>query len=118
MPKDPGAGGAHGLDVPRARRTFSVWTVVVPLALTACIYVVASIIGSTRWTVGGTAHATSTTARPAPVRVLREYTTRAGDTWRHVARLTHVSLAQLHSLNPHDTARGPVVPGEHLLLRP
>ena len=34
------------------RRRFSAWTVVVPLALAACIYVVASIIGSARWSIG------------------------------------------------------------------
>jgi LysM repeat protein len=109
--------GAPGIDGPlRMRRRFSVWTLVVPLALTACIYVVASIIGSTRWTVRGPVHVQS--ARSAPARVVREYTTRAGDTWRRVARRTHVSVARLHSLNPHDTARGRIVPGEHLLLRP
>jgi hypothetical protein len=78
--------------MPVDRRRFSGWTVVVPLALTACIYVVASIIGSTRWTVGGS--------------------------WRSVARRTHVSTARLHALNPRDTAKGRVVPGEHLMVRP
>jgi hypothetical protein len=39
--------------MPTARRRFSGWTVVVPIVLAACIYVVASIIGGTRWTLTG-----------------------------------------------------------------
>jgi LysM repeat protein len=120
MAKNLRYGDTPGVDglPPRMRRKFSVWTLVVPLALTACIYVVASIIGSTRWTIRGSGHAQSPPAQSTPVRVVREYTTRTGDTWRRVARRTHVSVARLHSLNPHDSARGRIVPGEHLLLRP
>jgi hypothetical protein len=104
-----------GLDPPaRPRRRFSGWTIVVPLTLTACVWVVASIIASTRWTLTGSDEG----PRTPPARVVREYTTRAGDTWRSVARRAHISRARLHALNPRDTARGPVVPGERLLLRP
>jgi hypothetical protein len=103
--------------LPRARHRFSVWTVIFPLALTACVYVVASIIASARWTLGTTDHGASRTVRPIPARVVREYTTRAGDTWRRVARRSHVSVSQLHRLNPHDTARGEIVAGERLVLR-
>jgi LysM repeat protein len=110
--------GAPVLDpMPASRRRFSGWTVVVPLALTACVYVVASIIGSTRWSIGGPGHAHPLTS-PSPVRVVHEYTTRTGDTWALVARRTHVSIATLHALNPRDTARGRIVAGEHLLVRP
>jgi hypothetical protein len=107
--------GTPGLAPSRARRRrFSGWTVVVPLALAACVWVVASIIGSTRWTVTGS----DTDQQRPPARVGRVYTTRAGDSWRSVARRAHISRARLHALNPRDSARGPIVPGERLLLRP
>ena len=119
MARAPRLLGAPGLDpMPVTRRRFSGWTVVVPLALTVCIYVVASIIGSTRWTIGGFARAQPPAGQPTPVTVAREYTSRSGDTWRSVARRAHVSTATLHALNPRDTARGRMIPGEHLLLRP
>jgi hypothetical protein len=107
--------GTTALDPPRRpRRRFSGWTIVVPLALTGCVWVVASIIGSTRWTLTGSDRDQQ---RP-PARVGRVYTTRAGDSWRSVARRAHISRARLHALNPRDSARGPIVPGERLLLRP
>jgi LysM repeat protein len=104
--------------MPAARRRFSAWTLIVPVVLAACIYVVASIIGSTRWTLGSTGNVPVRGVQPVAGRLVHAYATRAGDTWRIVARRTHVSIAQLHSLNPHDTAKGRIVPGEHLLVRP
>jgi hypothetical protein len=104
--------------MPVARRRYSVWTVLVPIALSACVYVVASIIGSTRWTLAKSNYGHTRTGEKAPALVVHAYTTRPGDTWRTVARKTHVSTARLHALNPNDTAKGPLVPGEHLLVRP
>jgi hypothetical protein len=119
MQNGPGDRIPRGLQArPGARRRFSAWTLIVPVALAACVYVVASIIASTRWDLAGASHAAPSITRSAPVRVVREYTTRAGDTWRRVARRSHVSVARLHAQNPHDSAKGRVVPGEHLLLRP
>ena len=57
MARTPDPRGASDMRPMRPRRRFSGWTVVVPLALAACIYVVASILGSTRWTIGRPAHA-------------------------------------------------------------
>ena len=94
------------------------WTVVVPLALAACIYVVASIIGSARWSIGLPASGGPAAPTAPRAGLERAYTTRAGDTWQTVARRAHISPSRLHSLNPHDTARGRIVAGEHLLLRP
>lgn len=114
MAGSPELLGTPGFEpMPAARRRFSCWTVVVPLTLTACVYVVASIIAGTRWTIGA-GHA----GPPSPARVAHAYTTRSGDTWRSIARRAHVSARRLHALNPRDTARGSIVPGEHLLLRP
>jgi hypothetical protein len=108
-------GGSPGLDPrPSPRRRFSGWTIIVPLALTACVWVVASIIGSTRWSAGRS----DQTRRTPPSHVVHWYTTREGDTWRSVARRAQISRARLHELNPRDTARGSIVPGERLLLRP
>jgi LysM repeat protein len=100
----------------KPRRRFSGWTVVVPIVLAICIYVVVTIVGDTRWTLHPhrAAHTTST---PAVVTTpARWYVVHPGDTWRSVAARTHVPVAQLHLLNPRDTARGKVVAGERLLL--
>ena len=119
MARTPKLSGAPGLDrLPSTGRRFSAWTLVVPLALAACVYVVASIIGSTRWTIGATGHTQPVATQSAHPRVPHEYITRSGDTWRSVARRTHLSTARLHDLNPRDTARGRIIPGERLLLRP
>lgn len=101
----------------RPRRRFSGWTVVVPVVLALCVYVVASIVGDTRWTLhphkaARTSSTPVTAAKPA-----RWYVVRPGDTWRSIATRTHIPLARLHRLNPRDTARGKVVSGERLLLR-
>jgi LysM repeat protein len=95
-----------------------VWTLIVPILLGACIYVVAAIVGGARWTwdFDGT-HPASGTLRSAPAPA-RWHVTKAGDTWRSVAAHAHVSSAQLHRLNPRDSAKGKLVPGERLLLRP
>jgi hypothetical protein len=95
------------------RRRFSGWTVVVPLVLALCVYVVVTIVGDTRWTLHPH-HAATTSSTPA---VATTYVVRAGDTWRSIATRAHVPLARLHRLNPRDTARGKVVSGERLLLR-
>jgi hypothetical protein len=96
----------------RPRRRFSGWTIVVPIVLATCVYVVGSIVTDTHWTLRDRAKPTPTVTQPP-----RWYVTRPGDTWRRVARRTHVPVATLHRLNPRDTARGKVVGGERLLLR-
>lgn len=97
----------------KPRRRFSGWTVVVPIVVALCVYVVATIVGETHWTLHP--HRSARTAvAPKPA---RWYVARAGDTWRSVATRTHVPVAQLHRLNPRDSARGRVLSGERLLLR-
>jgi hypothetical protein len=95
-----------------------VWTVIVPILLGASIYVVAGIVGGTRWSWdfdGKHPRSRTPLSAPAPA---RWYDTKPGDTWRAVALHARVSTAQLHRLNPRDSARGTLVPGERLLLRP
>jgi hypothetical protein len=97
----------------KPRRRFTGWTIVVPIVLAACIYVVATIISDTHWTL----HARSKRTPATVTHPVRWFTTRPGDTWGSVARRTHVPVATLHRFNPRDTARGMVVAGERLLLR-
>jgi hypothetical protein len=89
---------------------------IVPVLLGACIYVVAGIVGGTTWDFHGK-QASSGTHSPSPASA-RWHVTQSGDSWDSVASHAGVSIAQLHRLNPRDTAKGAVVPGERLLLRP
>lgn len=99
----------------RHRRRFSVSTILVLIVLCSSIYVVSTILGSARWTLDYDAAApASTTPTVAP----RWHTTRPGDTWRRVARTARITVAELHRLNPNDTERGRLAPGERLLLHP
>jgi LysM repeat protein len=91
---------------------------IVPLLLGSCIYVVAAIVGGTRWTWDFDGkHASAGTPRSAPIPA-RWQVTKPGDSWHSVALRAGVSPAQLHRLNPRDSAKGKLVPGERLLLRP
>jgi hypothetical protein len=95
------------------RRRFSGWTLVVPIVLAACVYVVGTIISDTHWTLRDRSKRTPATV----TQPVSWYVTHAGDSWRSVARRTHVPVVTLHRLNPRDTSRGKVVAGERLLLR-
>jgi hypothetical protein len=115
MPRPALQRGERTASPVRRRRRFSVATILVPIVLCSCVYVVSTILGSARWTLDYDAAAQATTApRVAP----RWHTTRPGDTWKRVAREAHITRAELHRLNPNDTAIGKLVPGERLLLRP
>jgi hypothetical protein len=94
-----------------------VWTLIVPILLGSCIWVVAGIVGGTRWTWDFDGKHASKTPRSALLPA-RWHVTEPGDTWHSLALHARVSTAQLHRLNPRDSAKGKLVPGERLLLRP
>jgi hypothetical protein len=104
----------------RRRFHFSVWTIVAPVALAACVFVIVSIARDAGWTGRDTsktvARTTSSgTSSQAGAAIL--YRARTGDTLMDIAVRFGISIDSLRRLNPKLPKNGSLPTGRRIRLR-
>jgi hypothetical protein len=104
----------------RRRFRFSVWTIVAPVALAACVLVIVSIARQAGWTdrgddAPGARTATGATATQPGAAIL--YRARRGETMVDVAVRFGISVERLRVLNPALPASGDLPAGRRVRLR-
>jgi hypothetical protein len=104
----------------RRRFQFSIWTIVAPVALAACVFVIVSIASDAGWTRRG--HETTVTrttesggSSQAGGSIL--YRVKRGETLTMIAVRFGISLERIKALNPKLPADGSVPAGRRIRLR-
>jgi LysM repeat protein len=104
----------------RRRFHFSIWTIVAPVALAACVFVIVSIASDAGWTgrdhtetvVRTTGGGTSTQAGAAIL-----YRVKKGETLMGIAVRFGISIESLRTLNPKLPRNGSLPAGRRIRLR-
>jgi LysM repeat protein len=107
-------------DRPKRRRFhFSVWTIVAPVALAVCVFVIVSIASDAGWTGRGSTkqpvRTSTSTSTQAGGEIL--YRARKGETLMIVAVRYGISLERLRVLNPKLPKDGSLPAGRRIRLR-
>ena len=116
------SNSAPGLDDrPKRRRfRFSVWTIVAPVALALCVFVILSIAGDAGWTGRGSSkQPVRTTGAGASTQAGGQilYRAKKGETLMVIAVRYGISLESLRTLNPKLPKDGSLPAGRRIRLR-
>jgi hypothetical protein len=104
----------------RRRFPFSIWTVVAPVALAACVFVIVSIASDAGWTRRGqetTVTRTTGSAGSSQAGGAILYRVKRGETLTMIAVRFGISLERIKALNPKLPADGSVPAGRRIRLR-